>query len=176
MEDKDLEMHIELGDDGKYIATGIGNVTFEREKAYPLRLKYVMFVLRLKKNLIFVVLLEDGCYDVIFSKGKDFLRHVTTGKVKKIGVQVKNLYKLKVGECVALRSKEEKVKSQDVGELWHRKLGHLHHGNSKIMHQITIDLPKGSLDQREVCKDCTLGKYVKSTIHGRDRRAYAILE
>jgi len=37
--------------------------------------------------------------------------------VKQIGVRVKNLSKLGVGDFVALSNKEEKVQSQDVVEL-----------------------------------------------------------
>ena len=55
-----------------------------------------MYVPGLKKNLVHVSMLEDRGYDVIFSKGKVFLRHIATGKLKRIGVKVKNLYKLEV--------------------------------------------------------------------------------
>lgn len=79
-------MHIKMGDDGWYNATGTDTVTFEREKASPLHLKDVMFVPGLKKNLIFVVVLEDHGYDVIFSKGKAFLIHISTMKVNHISV------------------------------------------------------------------------------------------
>ncbi len=70
---------------------------------------------------------------MIFSKGNTFLRHIVMGQVKKIGIWVKNLYKLEVEECVSLRTKVERVQSRDVGEFWHRRLGHLHHGDLKIL-------------------------------------------
>jgi hypothetical protein len=111
LEEKYLQMHIEIGDDGRYNMTRIGTVTFQRESGSPLRLKDVMFVPGLKKNLISVAVLEDHGYDVIFSKGKAFLRHIATGQVKQIGVHVKNLYKLDVEDCVALSTKAEKVQS-----------------------------------------------------------------
>ena len=75
-------MHIKMGYNGKYIATGIGAVTFQRESGSPLKVKDVMFVIGLKKNLIFVVILEDQCSEVIFVKGNVFLRHVAMGQVK----------------------------------------------------------------------------------------------
>jgi hypothetical protein len=121
-------------------------------------------------------MLEDRGYDVIFNKGKDFLRHIAMGQVKQIGVRVKNLYKLDVEDCVALSTKAEKVQSRDVGELWHRRLGHLHHGALKIMQQISTGLPKGALEQWDTCKGCTLGKYTKSTFNDRDNKAHAVLE
>ena len=48
------------------------------------------------KNLVSVSMVENRGYDVIFSKGKAFFHHISTGPVKRIGVQVKNLYKLEV--------------------------------------------------------------------------------
>ena len=87
----------------------------------------------LKKNLVSVVMLEDKGYDVVFSKGKVFLRHIATGQTKKIGIRVKNLYKIEVDDCATLSTKVELVQSQDIGKLWHRRLGHLHHGALKIM-------------------------------------------
>ena len=44
LEEKDLQMHIEMGDDGRYSATRIGTITFERESGKPFLLKYVMHV------------------------------------------------------------------------------------------------------------------------------------
>ena len=75
LEEKDLKMHIEMGDDGKYSVIGVGTITFKREHAAPLTLKNVMHVPGLTKNLASFAVLEDRGYDVIFSKGKAFLRH-----------------------------------------------------------------------------------------------------
>jgi hypothetical protein len=68
---------------------GIGTITFQRESSKSFQLKNVMHVPGLKKNLVLVAMLEDRDYDVVFSGGKSFLRHKTTGQVKKIGIQVK---------------------------------------------------------------------------------------
>eukprot|EP00253_Pinus_taeda_P013612 PITA_13612 len=88
LKDKDLGVHIEMGDDGRYSATGIGTISFERESGKPFVLKEVMHVPGLKKNLISVAMLEDKGYDVVFSEGKAFLRSKTTGETRKIGVRV----------------------------------------------------------------------------------------
>jgi len=91
-----------------------------------------MFVSGLKKNLVFVAVLEDRGYVVIFSEGKELLRHIAMGKVKQIGVRVKNIYKLDVEYFVALRTNEEKVQSRNVDEIWNRIFGHFHHGTLNI--------------------------------------------
>ena len=94
LDEKDLGVHIEMGDDGRYSATGIGTISFERESGRPFVLKEVMHVLGLKKNLISVAMLEDKGYDVVFSEGKVFLHSKATGETQRIGVRGKNLYQL----------------------------------------------------------------------------------
>jgi hypothetical protein len=73
LEEKDLRMHIEMGDDGRYNATGIGTITFHRESGKPFQLKNVMHVPGLKKNSVSVAMLEDRGYDVVFNSGKAYL-------------------------------------------------------------------------------------------------------
>lgn len=68
LEEKDLHMHIEMGDDGRYTVIEIGTVTFQRESFSPFRLKNVIFVPVLKKNLIFIAILKYRGYGVIFNK------------------------------------------------------------------------------------------------------------
>jgi hypothetical protein len=52
---------------------------------------------------------------------------------------------LEVYCCGAMIGKEKKVVSWDEDELWHRRLGHLHHGALNIMQQISTGLPRGTL-------------------------------
>ena len=80
LDEKYLGVHIKMGDDGRYSATNIGTISFERESGKPFRLKEVMHVSGLKKNLISVAMLEDKGYDVVFNKGKAFLRSKATGE------------------------------------------------------------------------------------------------
>ena len=119
-------MHIEMGDDVRYSVTRIGTITFEREFGNPFLLKNVMHVPGLNNSLVSVAMLEDKGYDVVFSEGKAFLRHKTTGQTKKIGARIKNLYKLEVDGYAAMVGKVEEVVSRNEGKLWHRRLGHLH--------------------------------------------------
>jgi hypothetical protein len=83
---------------------------------------------------------------------------------------------LEVDGYSAMIGKAKKVVSRDEGELWHRRLGHLHHGALNIMQQISIGILRGTLAQSDQCKGCTLGKYVKSTFHEKENRASVILE
>ena len=94
-----------MGDDGRYSATSIGTISFERDSGKPFILKEVMHVPRLKKNLISVVMLENKGYDVVFSKGKAILHSKATGETRRIGVRVKNLYQLQVDFCTTMVGK-----------------------------------------------------------------------
>ena len=145
LEEKDLQMHIEMGNDGWYSATSIGTITFERDSSKPFMLKYVMHVPGLKKNLVSVAMLEDKGYDVVFSDGKAFPQHKTICQTKRIGIRVKNIYKLEVDGWTVMVGKAEEVVSRDEGELWHRRLGHLHHGTLNILQHISTRLAKGTL-------------------------------
>lgn len=73
---------VEMGDDGKYHVSGEGMVVFQREHGTPLTLTDVKYVLGLKKILVSVAMIEDKGYDVVFSQGKVFLRHIGTGQTK----------------------------------------------------------------------------------------------
>ena len=72
--------------------------------------------------------------------------------------------------------KVEEVVSWDEGELWHRRLGHLHHGTLNILQQISTRISEGIVAQSYQCKGCTMGKFVKTTFHEKENRASVILE
>jgi hypothetical protein len=43
LEEKDLRMHIEMGNDGRYSATGFSTITFQRESGKPFQKMLCMF-------------------------------------------------------------------------------------------------------------------------------------
>ena len=57
-----IGIHVELGDDARYQAQGVGTVSFERESGKPLSFADVLYVPRLTKNLIYVSTLEEKGY------------------------------------------------------------------------------------------------------------------
>ena len=56
LEEKDLNMHIEMGDERRYSVSGVGTVTFQREHGAPITLTDVKYVLGLKKKLVSVTM------------------------------------------------------------------------------------------------------------------------
>ena len=75
-----------------------------------------------------------------------------------------------------LMGKANKLASRDEGELWHKRLVHLHHSALKVMQLISTGLPKGTLAEIDTCKGCTMGKYTKATFHEKENQEMEILE
>jgi hypothetical protein len=73
LEERDLKIYREMGDDGRYSVTGIGTIIFQRDSGKPFQLNNFMHVPGMKKNLASVIMLEDRGYDIVFSGGKSFL-------------------------------------------------------------------------------------------------------
>ena len=96
LEEKDLQILMAMDNDEKYSVSGVGMVIFQREHGARLTLTNVKYVPGLKRILVSITMLEDRGYDVVFSKGKVFLRHIITRQVKQNGSRVKNLYALEV--------------------------------------------------------------------------------
>jgi len=82
LEEEDLQILIAIGNDENYSVSGVGIVIFQRKHGDFLTLTNVKYVPGLKRNLVSIVMLEEKFYDVTFSKGKVFLRHIITRWVK----------------------------------------------------------------------------------------------
>ena len=67
-------IHVELGDDARYQAQGVGTLSFERESGKPLNFTNVLYVLGLTKNLISNSTLEDKGYQVKFRDHRVYIR------------------------------------------------------------------------------------------------------
>jgi len=59
IEKKNSSLQVELGDDSKHAVKGIGEASFRLDSGKPVRMKYVLLVYGLKKNLLSISALED---------------------------------------------------------------------------------------------------------------------
>lgn len=50
----------------------------------------------------------------------------------------------------------------ELNELWHRRMGHLHHGPLRMLRETVIGVPELSTEHDDVCTGCVLGKYAKA--------------
>ena len=51
--------------------------------------------------------------------------------------------------------------STNQGELWHRRMAHLHHGALKHLRQAVIGVPQIQEEKHNHCKGCALGKNIR---------------
>jgi len=64
---------------------------------------------------------------------------------------------------------------KDLNELWHRRMGHLHHGALRILRKTVTGVPDLSTKRDDVCKGCALGKYAKEAFPRSKNRSKSVL-
>jgi transposase InsO family protein len=123
------------------------------------------------KNLISISVLQDKGYDVLFRGPKVYIQPRGSKQAKMIGIRSRKLYRLQFESPQALISN-----NKDMGELWHRRMAHLHHGALNVLKEIVTGLPELSTEHSDVCKGCALGKYAKTSFPSSDNRSKGILD
>ena len=124
------QQDIILGDDSVVRVAGTGHVVFQRESGTPLTLTDVLYVPGLKKNLVSISCIEDKGFVVLFEKGQIYIYPPGGSRAdsKVIGVRQGRMYRLvfEAGGALACSTST----SREMCELWHRRLGHIHHGGT----------------------------------------------
>jgi hypothetical protein len=148
-------------------------VQFQLESGGSFDAQEVLYVPGLKKNPLSISVMEDKGYEVNFRKGQVFIRPegASPDTAVRIGVQDGNLYRLQGQPAQALLHT-----SESLCDLWHRRMGHLHHKALPLLRQMVTGLPEFSLDQQGVCKGCALGKNVKAAFPSSETRSKGILD
>jgi transposase InsO family protein len=173
--ERTLETDVVLGDDRTVRAAGVGTVIFQRESLPPLKLTDVLYVPGLTWNLVSVSTIEDRGYEVVFRGGQVLLypKGGNIASARVIGVRQEKLYRMIFQAVGALTCS---TSSRDLCEIWHRRMGHLHHGALRILRDITTGLPDFSIEQYDVCRGCAMGKYAKAPFPASDNRSAGILD
>ena len=121
-EEKSSPQKVSLGDDYQYPIKGVGEASYKLDSGNPLKMKEVLYVPGLKKNLLSISALDKKGFRVAFIDGQVLI----WPKGKKIedaiviGEEEGGLYKIKG------HSKTTFVhESTDPSELWHRRLSHI---------------------------------------------------
>jgi hypothetical protein len=103
---------------------------------------------------------------VSFRANKVYIQPKGSKQAKMIGIRPRKLYRLQFESPRALINS-----TKDMGELWHKRMAHLHHGALNILKEIVIGLLELSTEHSDVCKGCALGKYAKTSFPGSDSRS-----
>ena len=64
---KRFHTKVELGDNGTYVIEGIGSTSLKLDSGWSLHLEEILYVPGLKKNLLFVSVLEEKGYTIAFT-------------------------------------------------------------------------------------------------------------
>ena len=67
---KDSPHKVNIGDDYQYPIKGVGEASYKLDSIKPMKMKYVLYVPGLKKNLISILALEERGYRVAFVDGE----------------------------------------------------------------------------------------------------------
>ena len=115
---------MKLGDDYQYPIKGVGEASYKLEFGRILKMKDVLYVPGLKKNLLSISGLEKKGFRVAFVDGQVLMwpRGKTINDVVVIGVEEGGMYKLKGSPDIALF-----CSTIDPCQLWHRRFAHLHY-------------------------------------------------
>jgi hypothetical protein len=102
--EKESSLHVVLGDKNKYTVKGVGTSTFQLDSAIPLQWSEVLYVPRMKRNLVSIFSFEDKGCKVTFSEGKVLAWHRNSHMnfARVIGLRENNLYRLTVRPVQAL--------------------------------------------------------------------------
>ena len=116
MVEKDTNLEIILGDNATYPVRGTGTVTLHLSQGQVLHLQDVLYVPKLKKNLVPISAMEDKAFNVGFTDGKVHMWKKNLKEDIMIGFRVGTLYQvggspLGAMTCDTIRQTE----------LWHRR-------------------------------------------------------
>jgi hypothetical protein len=139
----------------------------------PMKMKEVLYVPGLKKNLLSNSTLDEKGYIVSFFDGQVIMwpRGNTFDDVVVIGVQEGGLYKLKGKSYLALIHDP-----MNCSQLWNRIFDHLHYKALPSVSNMVTRLPEIQEKIDSVCKSCAQGKNVKQSFPSIDSRAKRVLD
>eukprot|EP00253_Pinus_taeda_P027997 PITA_27997 len=163
--ESETDVEVVLGDDKVVRAVGVGTLTFQRESKPPLKVTKVLYVPRMRKNLISVSALEDRGYEVLFRGGRVLMypRGAPAESPRVIGVRHAKVYRFAFQPLLALSSStDSRASSSEQCEIWHRRMGHMYHGSLRTLREITTGMPDFSTDHFDTCRGCAMGKFAKS--------------
>jgi len=170
---KDSPHTMKLNDDYQYPIKGVGEASYRLDSRKPMKMKDVLYVPGLKKNLISISALDEKGFRVAFFDGEVLMwpREKSIDDVVVIGVQEVGLYKLKGHLDSALVHN-----IVTPSELWHRIFSHIHYKALPIISNMVTSLPEIQVNHEGIYKGCAQGKYVKKTFPSIDRKSKGALD
>ena len=135
---KESPHKVMVGDDSQYPIKGIGEASYKLDSRKPMKMKDVMYVLGLKKNLLSISALEKKGFRVSFVNGKVlmWIKGKTINDAVEIRDEEGGIYKLKVHTDSTLATS-----TINPCKLQHIRLSHIHYKALPIVSKVVIGLP-----------------------------------
>jgi hypothetical protein len=146
---------------------------YKLDSRTPMKMKDVLYVPGLTKNLLSISALDKKGFRVAFIDGEVLMwpKGKTIHDAIVIGTKEGGLYKLK-GHLDASLTHSTEIPC----ELWHRRLAHINYKALPYVIKVVTSLPKFKIDHEGVCKGCAQGKNIKNPFPKSDSKAKGILE
>jgi hypothetical protein len=170
---RDSPHKVKLGDDYWYPIKGVGESSYELDSINPMKMKDALYVLGLKKNLLFISTLDEKGFKVAFIDGEVIMwsRGKSIDDAIVIGVQEGGIYKLKGHLDSTLVHN-----TINMSELWNRRLAHIHYKELSIVSEMVKGFTEIQVNHDGICKGCAQGKNMKRTFPRSDNKAKGVLE
>jgi hypothetical protein len=162
---------VTLGYDYQYPIKGVRESNHKLNSGNSLKMKDVLYVPGLKKNLLFISALEKKGFRVAFIDGEVIMwaKGETLNEAIIIGSEENGLYKLQGhSEATMTHSIENSC------ELWHRRLAHINYKALPYICKAVTSLPELKGDHEGVCNGCAQGKNIKNLFSKSDSKAEGV--
>jgi hypothetical protein len=171
--EKKFSQKVTLGDDYQYPIKGVGESNHKLNSGNSLKMKDVLYVPGLKKNLLSISALEKKGFRVAFIDGEVLMwaKGETLNEAIIIGNEENGLYKLKGHSEAAMTHAIE-----NSCELWHRRLAHINYKALPYICKAVTGLPELKGDHKGICNGCAQGKNIKNPFPKRDNKTEGVLE
>jgi transposase InsO family protein len=171
--EKKFSQKVTLGDDYQYPIKGVGESNHTLNSRNSLKMKDVLYVPSLKKNLLSISTLEKKGFRVAFIDGEVLMwaKGETLNQAIVIGNEENGLYKLK-GHSEAVMTHV----IENSSELWHRTLAHINYKALPYICKAVTGLLELKGDHKGVCNGCAQGKNIKNPFPKRDNKTEGVLE
>jgi transposase InsO family protein len=171
--EKKFSQKVTLGDDYQYPIKGVGESNHKLNSGNSLKMKDILYVLGLKKNLLSISALEKKGFRFAFIDGEVLMwaKGETLNEAIIIGNEENGLYKIKGHSEAAMTHAIESL-----CELWHRRLAHINYKALPYICKAVTGLPELKGDHKGICNGCAQGKNIKNPFLKRGNKTERVLE
>jgi hypothetical protein len=171
--EKNFSQNVTLGDDYQYPIKGVEESNHNLNSGNSLKMKGVLYVPGLKKNLLSISSLEKKGFRFSFIDGEVLMwaKGETLNEAIIIGSEENGLYKLKGHSKATMTHAIE-----NSCELWHRRLDHINYKALPYICKVVTGFPELKGDHKGICNGCAQRKNIKNLFMKRDNKTEGVLE